>query len=216
MKTLIIVLAAGTGILGYCQSSDLENKMKVFKVDIDFEGDIAKFCEWLADTMDATVIADPRMIRQVGDSIKIKLKMKKVAVSTVLKIVCAENNLAYTTKDDILTISTRKLAAQYRTEFIDVRDITMKIRNFKGPDFSLKGSEEGGIIDDFGAPEVENAFSDIGALIDLVKGYTGGKSWEEDDQVSITSIGDGILVVKQTREVLRDIMELLNKLRAMR
>lgn len=215
MKTLIALLAAGTGILGYCQSSELENKMKVFKVDVDFEGDIAKFCDWLGETMNATVIADPRMIREVGDSIKIKMKLKKVAVSTLLKIVCTENNLAYTAKDDILTISTKKLAVEYKTQFIDVRDITFKVRNFKGPDFSLKGSDEGPTFPDPLPEVVENPW-ELPALIDLIKGYTGGKSWEEDDQVSITSVSDGILVVRQTPATLRDVMSLLNQVRAMK
>jgi hypothetical protein len=50
-------------------------------------------------------------------------------------------------------------------------------------------------------------------IAELVRAHTGGKTWDENPKASV-NLQNGLLVVRQTPEVHRQIVRLLNLLRA--
>ncbi len=93
-----------------------------------------------------------------------------------------------------------------------IGDLTMKLRNFPGPDINLRPS--GAEFEDEPETDVENAWSDPQKVIDLIQKTCSLESWTDKD-VSI-SADEQKLIVKQYPEVHREIGRLIWMLRSAR
>ena len=94
-----------------------------------------------------------------------------------------------------------------------MRDLMAKIGDFPGPKVELvtpnSAAMTGIVLTDLSDPKpiLEPEF-----LTELVKGNTGGTSW--DDPACSLSMANGLLIVSQTKGVHAEVENLLNKMRA--
>ncbi|MHC5021656.1 MAG: hypothetical protein ACYTGX_16415, partial [Planctomycetota bacterium] len=97
----------------------------------------------------------------------------------------------------------------------DVRDITFKLNNFPGPTMELNsgsGMDDGGGLS-FGDDDEEDAVPTTDEIVETVKSSVGDAA--DAPNTSMTVLG-GILVVRQSTEVHRMILDVLAQLRASR
>jgi hypothetical protein len=113
-------------------------------------------------------------------------------------------------KDGVLQVMTREDVADktMRMEIYDCRDILYPISNFPGIDLDLNASGPGVILQ--AAPE--DPGSEI-PIEEMVRAHTGGRSWEENPK-AVVKMQNGLLVVKNTPEVHKQIRRLLDLLRS--
>ena len=113
-------------------------------------------------------------------------------------------------KDGVLMVMTLPDIADrtVRMQIYDCRDILHPIQDFPGVEFQLQvdGSGIGPVIDPGGGDAGEIP------IAELVRAHTGGKTWDENPKFSI-NLQNGLLVVKQTPEVHRQVVRLLDMLR---
>jgi len=136
--------------------------------------------------------------------------------------------LTYLVEDGVLTISTREdlSAMRYRrTEVYDIRDLIIAVPDFAGPRMEVgnAGSSNGGGGSLFNEDDDDDDNNDdapsrqeiITSIIDLITGTIDPTSWRGDMGGDIGSIRQihGQLVITQTPDNHREILELINKLR---
>jgi hypothetical protein len=97
----------------------------------------------------------------------------------------------------------------------DVRDITFKLTNFPGPTMELNsgsGMDDGGGLS-FGDDDEEDAVPTTDEIVETISSSLGDAT--DAPNTSMTVLG-GILVVRQSTEVHRMILDVLAQLRASR
>lgn len=93
-----------------------------------------------------------------------------------------------------------------------IGDLTMRLRNFPGPDLNLRPAKAE--LPDDPETDVPNAWSDPNKVIEMIQKMCGEGTWEDKD-VSI-SADENKLIVKQYPEVQREIARLIGALRGAR
>jgi len=162
------------------------------------------------------------------------------ALKTILKDVGGVNPLGFIVDDGVITISTQDdLSRQTLTRVYDIRDLIVRVPNFSGPELSLSsmgnndsnngtgGGGGGGLFggnngtggNNAGGGE-ENMISRqelIDNILDLIRSVISPDSWAAASG-TIGSIGElgGQIVVKQTAQNHRDLVDLLAQLREAR
>ena len=167
------------------------------------------------------------------------------ALRTVLEDVSGTVPLNYIIDEGVITISTRDdLAQQTKTRVYDIRDLIVRVPNFEGPEISLgnfggnntSGNQgtsgtSGGLFGDVGGTngysgndsgdeDDENEISRaelIQQILDLIRSTIDPDSWRANSGTigSIAELG-GQLVVTQTAENHRSLLDLLAQLREAR
>jgi len=148
----------------------------------------------------------------------VTLNVKDIRLKDALSLLLQVNGLSYTFKEGVLFITTPDSEASKGlsvAKIHDIRDLTAKINDFKGPNIRLQSTSSsgsggvGGAIFDTGE-EAEPAITKD-ALIELIKESVAPSTWE-DEKNSLASIGGQLLVVN-TPEVHASINSFLNDLR---
>jgi hypothetical protein len=94
-----------------------------------------------------------------------------------------------------------------KMEIYDCRDILYPISNFPGIEMDLNAGA--GVVV---TPPEDAAGSEI-PIEELVRAHTGGRSWEEN-QKAVCKMQNGLLVIKNTPTVHKQVRHLLDLLRA--
>ncbi|MBN4049884.1 hypothetical protein JYT84_00490 [bacterium AH-315-M10] len=148
----------------------------------------------------------------------VTLQVKDLRLKDALSILLKFTGLTFVFKQDVLFITTpdsehtRGLALP---RIHDIRDLTVKIQDFKGPDIKLANAGSGG-----GGPagaifteekETEPTITKE-ELVELLKSSVAPDTWEQD-KYSLDAIGGQLLVV-HTPEVQNQIAKFLADLRS--
>jgi hypothetical protein len=92
-------------------------------------------------------------------------------------------------------------------EIYDCRDILYPIQDFPGVDIQLAQDSIGTVIAGGDATT-----SGEMPIEELVKAHTGGRSWDDNPKCT-ARLQNGLLVIKNTPEVHKQVVRLLNLLR---
>lgn len=186
--------------------------------------------KWPALEMASPPITTDTQVRGVN--------LTNVTVEKALKTILEDvgggwTQLTYLVEDGVLTISTREdlSASRYRrTEVYDIRDLIVAVPDFAGPRIDLDAVSNidsngdsgggGGLFgndsnNDNDENESPSRAEIVGMITDLIQETIDPTSWRGDMGGDIGSIRHihGQLVITQTPDNHREILELINKLR---
>ena len=162
------------------------------------------------------------------------VKVTGVTVERLLRLVLEDvgggRPLGFVIDEGVVVISTKTdLAQNTKTRVYDIRDLIVEIRNFEGPriDLTSVGENQGNNANDgggglFGDDDDSGDDDDderktreelADDIVDLIKETIAPDTWRPDGEIgSITEL-NGQLVVTQTDENHRDVLDLINQLR---
>ncbi len=186
-------------------SKELRAKLRSIRVDVDFSNfSVAQLADYLRDVAGINIVVDPK-----ADEIKtLAMKARGVTIQSILNLLLKPHGIGFAVEDGVLKIVPEsKLKSEVRLEIIDVRDLLMPIRDFPGVDITLNEDTSGATFNaapDDARPEFP--------IVELLKAHTGGKTWDENPKASL-QLMNGLLVIKQTPEVIAQIRKILGSLR---
>lgn len=186
---------------------DLEAKLNNLKITLDFkDAPLETVVDYLREISDMNLFVDAKVNEK---QIKVSLKVAEISLKSVFALVLKPHDCGTMFKDGVLMIMTTADIADrtVKMQLYDCRDILYPIQNFPGVEIQLSvdgGTNIGNVTED---PAGEMP------IAELVRAHTGGKSWDENPKFSV-ALQNGLLVVKQTPEVHKQIVRLLNMLRS--
>lgn len=224
-RALVLSLAAGVLLAAPAvgqvrltpDEKEILHRLETYQLTMDFqEAPFEEVIEYLRLATSANIVIDPGVYRDSDPrEMRVTLKVKNLAAMNALKLVLDLNKLEWIMKNGVLLVTTKE-ARQLKpyTMVYDIRDLMFEIKDFPGPDISLQApGSDGGIgaifedsdsgSDDLTQPEV---------IVEILQENTGIGTW--DDGSTGIQVAGGLLVVRQSEEVHREVERLLNMLRA--
>ncbi len=212
------VVSAQDGGQAARQQEVIRQTLAAKRIDLDFdETAFPEVIEYMRARAGINMVVDPNVLEDVEDE-TITLTLKNMAVGSALNIILDFVELKYTFRHGVLWITSPEEAWRGTTvmRIYDVRDLTMRIRNFPGTRIRLRGDEGGGgggpVWEDEDEPVEVPTIDD---LEEIILEVTSPDSWDNNPDASILQIM-GLLIIRQTPEVHREIAHLLAQLRANR
>lgn len=195
----------------------IKGKMREKPISFDFSDtpfdDVVQFIQQVGG-INIVIDQDARSKLQEGDG-NVTFSVKDLRIESALNLLLEFKGLSYTFKEGVLFITTPDSAANRGNSvprIHDIRDLTYKINDFKGPDIRLgAGSSTGsGVVFDTAESDDEEPLTKD-SLIELLTTNVAPSSWEQEGN-AMGSIGGQLLVVN-TPEVHAQINNFLNDLR---
>ena len=150
------------------------------------------------------------------------------ALQLILDDVGGVNPLGFIIEDGVVMVTSREdLQTRTITRVYDIRDMIFRVPNFKGPRMDLEmnagqGQQQGGggggadMFQDTGTEEDTMSKAELVAkIVDAIKTTVDPPSWTDETRVGIREL-HGQLIVTQTAENHRGVLELISKLREAR
>jgi len=142
---------------------------------------------------------------------RVPLNVDNVAVSDILDVMTDQNGMKWEVRDGLVRITTAdEVTGSHILRFFDINDLQVKIPSFLGQEINLFPSN-------FTPPEPPELVEPTEmfaaeALQDLIKETIGGPAaWEDPATLEAKR---GILIAKNTPELLDQVQNLLDELRA--
>lgn len=197
-----VLLGSGGGF-----QEEVKERWKNQKVSFHFQdAPLLEVIDVFGDLTNQNILVDP-FVSSRGD-LSVSLSLKSVSARSALSLLVQAAGVAWVWKEGVIWITTKEKAYQeVKLQIYDVRDLLYPIQDFPGIDLQLSGSSLGVTFTDDDPEDPE-----VLPLEEILQSHTGGKSWEENPKVSL-SLTHGLLVVRQSRKVHREIQRLLSKLR---
>ena len=136
-------------------------------------------------------------------------------LKSVLKLMLDTRGLTMMYKDGVLLVVPKdRIYREVKTQIYDVRDMLLKIQDFPGPKVELTAPGDSSAPLAGATFTLDEPTSTITEdfLVEVIRQNTGGDSWDENENASITLI-NGMLIVTQSTKVHREIWRVLQLLR---
>ncbi len=195
----------------------IENQLET--TTFTFQGDDVPFddvIQVIRDTGQIDIVVD-RQVTEENPDLKVKVNFKNLKLKNALNLILNLNALTYTISKGVVYITTRDSDAgrvKPVTRLHDVRDLTLPINDFPGPDIRLgeasgDGAGGGAIFeeDTGGGPQVTTE-----EIEELIRQTIAPESWETEGN-SMTLVG-GQLLIANTPDVHGEVERFLNDLRS--
>ncbi|MCD4656552.1 MAG: hypothetical protein K8S87_03300 [Planctomycetes bacterium] len=192
-------------------------KLQQTKIDVNY--DEMSLEDVLADIKTKTgvsVIIDPKSAKEIDiEDIEITMKLTEIAAYDLLKAIARHAEMRIVFKYGMVWMVTPEHYYDGRNivKIYDVRDITMKIRDFPGVSIRLKGNSTGDNEIDWVEEEETYEPIIIDDLEDLIPDFVAKGNWDENPGASIQQLS-GMLIIRQAPEVHYEIMKLLAEIRS--
>jgi len=218
MKTMTGVILAGAALAAWGQDDEgrrqAVRKLDSVRISVDLrESPLAPAIDYFREATGLNIVLTPAAAEKDADA-KVTLRVRDVSARAALRLLLRPRDLAVVWRDGALQVVPRGEAeAAVVLRMYDVRAHLVKVQDFSGPRMELVSPDSPnpmGIKVDFD-PEPRDPPVGEDLLVELVKGNTGRRSWEENPAASIT-LANGVLVVSQTPAVHREIQALLSGL----
>lgn len=182
-------------------------------LDVRFdEAPLKDYFRFLARAGDVNVVVHPKA--EIEDA-TVSLNLKGFRLINALKIVLEQHELRAVYRFGVFLIVPKEEAGKNLVlRIYPIRDMLHPIRDFPGPDMNLEPSQSG-FFAEAEEPEVIERSLSGDDVVAMIEQYTGGESWEENPRASV-SLYSGLLVVRQSESVHREIRRLLAGLRGSR
>jgi len=207
LVTAILICGSTVGAQD-SQKAEIEGKLNNIKVTLDFQNaPIDQVIDYLREISGMNIFVDTKVRDK---NLVVSLKVTEISLRSIFGLMLKPHNCDILFKDGVLQVMTREDVADktMRMEIYDCRDILYPISNFPGIDLDLNASGPGVILQ----TPPEDAGSEI-PIEEMVRAHTGGRSWEENPK-AVVKMQNGLLVVKNTPEVHKQIRRLLDLLRS--
>jgi type II secretory pathway component GspD/PulD (secretin) len=211
MKTL--AMAAALALLGGVASSqdtvkgEYEGKLNNIKVTLDFtNAPLEAVIDYLREISGLNMFVDSKVRDK---NLVISLKVSEITLRSIFGLMLKPHDCDIMFKDGVLQVMTKADVADktMKMQIYDCRDILYPISHFPGVDIDLGGGA--GVL-------VQQPDVDAGGEVpieEMVRAHTGGRSWEENPK-AVVKMQNGLLVIKNTPEVHKQVLRLLDLLRA--
>ena len=188
------------------ETKSLRAKLRTIRLDVDFtKVSVKDFIDYVREAAGINIVLSPKAAEV---SASLTIKAKDVTIQSLLRLLLKPIQLAFTVEDGVLMIVREAdLKSDIRLEIIDVRDLLMPIQDFPGGDISLVADSVGTTF----SAAVDEAPKEF-PIVDLLKAHTGSKTWDENPRASL-ALMNGLLIVRQTQDVIQQIKQVLDKLR---
>jgi type II secretory pathway component GspD/PulD (secretin) len=211
MKTLAAVVAllvaAPWAAAQDSTRAEYEGKLNNIKVTLDFQSaPLDQVVDYLREISGMNIFVDSKVRDK---NVVVSLKVTEISLRSIFSLILKPQNCDILFKDGVLQLMTKEDVADrtMKMEIYDCRDILYPIQNFPGIEMDLNAGA--GIVVN---PPEDPAGSEI-PIEELVRTHTGGRSWEENPK-AVIKMQNGLLVVKNTPEVHKQVRRLLDLLRA--
>lgn len=185
------------------------------RVSVAFkETPFADAVDWIRKASGMNVMVSPVLHAQGIDGIRpLTMTLSNVSLRQVAELVARFSGSRFKLEDGILQFTTPKDArGKPYLRIYAIGELTMKIRNFPGPDLNLRPA--GADFEDEAESDADHAWSDPQRIVDMIQRTCGEETWTDAD-VSI-SADENKLIVRQYAEVHREIARLVTMLRGAR
>ncbi|MHC4607535.1 MAG: hypothetical protein ACYTAF_11505 [Planctomycetota bacterium] len=211
MRWLPLLLLLCLPALSVAQESvaekEIENKISGVRISVDFrDTPLSEVIDYVREITDINILIDGG---KVDTEMPVTITVTELQVKSLLELMLSPSDYGWTYQDDVLLITDREsLGKKVILELYDIRDILFPLRDFPGVDISLRDERIWGSV--FAPPDVVE--SEPPPVEELIREHTGGNSWYDNENADI-KLHNGILVVKTTKKVHREITRLLGLLR---
>ncbi|MCC6572517.1 MAG: hypothetical protein IT462_01885 [Planctomycetes bacterium] len=190
----------------------IENALESTSLDsLSYEKqDINEVVKDLAKKGNISILIDKEALKDIKEEDrKVTVTLGKIKLGNALNIVIQDVGLYKSYKNGVLYLTTKEKAQGATSNKIyDVRDITAAVQDFPAPKIRMKESDDSsGVGVEMPPEEKETPTTDD--IVDMIK-ETIEADWDTTCTVTIVK---GQLIVKATREVHKQVADLLDQLR---
>lgn len=153
----------------------------------------------------------PKVRSTKFDEVKVTIPgLDDVTVEEVLNLITSQHELRWEPRDGVVTIAMKdEVAGTLRLKYFDVRDLAVKIQNYRGTDIYLAPSN-------YTPPEPPelpepSPIYPTEQLVDTIKEMVAKESWAAEG--ASLELKGGTLIGRNTVEVLNEVQTLLDELR---
>jgi type II secretory pathway component GspD/PulD (secretin) len=209
----ILAMAAAVALMGGVASAqdgtkaEYEGKLNNIKVTLDFtNAPLDAVVDYLREISGLNIFVDSKVREK---NIVISIRVSEITLRSIFGLMLKPHDCDVMFKDGVLQVMTKADVADktMKMEIYDCRDILYPVAQFPGVDLDLGGGA--GIL--VQQPDVD-AGSEV-PIEEMVRAHTGGRSWEENSK-AVVKMQNGLLVIKNTPEVHKQVRRLLDLLRA--
>ena len=203
---MTILFAAVLALAQDNTRSEYESKLNNIKVTLDFQNaPLEQVVDYLREISGMNLFIDSKVRDK---NLVITMKVQELTLKSIFSLMLKPHGCDVLFKDGLLQLMTKEDVADktMKMEIYDCRDILYPIQQFPGVDLDL--AAVGVLV----TPPDEAAGGEI-PIEEMVRAHTGGRSWEENPKASI-KLQNGLLVIKNTPEVHKQVRRLLDLLRA--
>lgn len=204
--TAAVVLSCGLALPQDTVKGEYQSKLNNIKVTLDFtNAPLDAVVDYLREISGMNLFVDTKVREK---NLVISIKVTDISLRSIFGLMLKPHGCDIMFKDGVLQIMTKEDVADktMKMEIYDCRDILYPISQFPGVDLDLAEigvAIAGADVDAGGEAPIE----------ELVRAHTGGRSWEENPK-AVLKLQNGLLVVKNTPEVHKQVLRLLDLLRA--
>jgi type II secretory pathway component GspD/PulD (secretin) len=214
MKTLAFAVALALGSLTASAQDNLrseyESKLNNIKVTLDFQSaPLDAVVDYLREVSGLNIFTDAKVRDK---NLVVSIKVTEISLRSIFGLILKPHDCDILFKDGVLQLMTREDVADrtMKMEIYDCRDILYPIANFPGAEIDLNSGAGGpGVLtmmpDDVAGGEIP--------IEEMVRSHTGGRSWD-DNPKAVVKMQNGLLVIKNTPSVHKQVRHLLDLLRA--
>lgn len=201
------------------QRDEIVSKLHNIKISLDFrETPLVDVMDFVSALSGINILIDPRVYEEVDEErLKISVKVDDLRLGSALRLMLGLRGMTAVYREGVLIVVTKQsLEDEVDTRLYDVHDLLRAITDFVGPTIELNTGEGSSDAVEPGAfiTEPANPPPTPGRLVEMIQGACAPETWG-NDKVSI-QVTNGVLVVRQSREVQREVAAFLNRLRASR
>jgi type II secretory pathway component GspD/PulD (secretin) len=203
----ILALLCGPAFAQDSAKSEVESKLNNIKVTLDFaNAPLDQVVDYLREISGLNIFVDAKAREK---QIVVTMKVTEISLRSIFGLMLKPHGCGVLFKDGVLQVMTRSDIEDktMKMEIYDCRDILYPIAQFPGVDLDLSGGAGvvvAGVADDPGTSEIP--------IEEMVRVHTGNGTWDAG-KASI-KMQNGLLVIKNTPDVHKQILRLLDLLRA--
>ncbi len=168
--------------------------------------------EYLRTITGLNYYVTPKVRQEKFDEVTVSANLDDVSVRTILtQVVTAPFDLSWEVRGGVIWIMMAdEISGSMKLRYFDVKDLTVRIQNFRGQDINLAPSN----FTPPEPPELKEPESIFPAdqLVELIKETVGGEGkWEDPATLEHRN---GILIARNVPEILSEVDDLLGQIRA--
>src|SRR5690349_2742334 len=129
------------------RKAEVVNRLNTMRVSVDFTNQtLEEAIAFLRDFTGLNILVDAEVYKtQSEDQLKITLKVKELALKSVLKLMLNSRDLTAMYKEGVVLVVPRgKIDKAVSLQLYDVRDLLVKLQDFSGPKVELVSPQKGG------------------------------------------------------------------------
>ena len=202
----VLALMVGASSAQDSVKGEYESKLNNIKVTLDFtNAPLDSVVDYLREISGMNIFVDSKVREK---NVVISIKVTEITLRSIFSLMLKPHDCDVMFKDGVLQVMTKADVADktMKMEIYDCRDILYPVAQFPGVDMDLGNA---GIL-------VQQPDVDAGGEVpieEMVRAHTGGRSWEENSK-AVVKMQNGLLVIKNTPEVHKQVRRLLDLLRA--